>query len=79
MSAHSDLTKSAEIKAAQDQPVAAFGCRDAAFKNAGIERRGASIVDLTEKMLNWMPSIADSRLAELLTCNWKVAEPAKAP
>ena len=47
-----DVTKSADIKAALDQTIAAFGRLDAAFNNAGIEQPGASIVDLTEEMLD---------------------------
>jgi NAD(P)-dependent dehydrogenase (short-subunit alcohol dehydrogenase family) len=47
-----DVTKSAEIKAALDQTVAAFGRLDYAFNNAGIEQPGASIVDLSEEMLD---------------------------
>lgn len=47
-----DVTKSAEIKSALDQTIAAFGRLDAAFNNAGIEQPGASIVDLTEEMLD---------------------------
>ena len=47
-----DVTKSADIKSALDQTIAAFGRLDAAFNNAGIEQPGASIVDLTEEMLD---------------------------
>ena len=47
-----DVTKSAEIKSALDQTIAAFGRLDAAVNNAGIEQPGASIVDLTEEMLD---------------------------
>lgn len=47
-----DVTNSAEIKAALDQTVAAFGRLDYAFNNAGIEQPGASIVDLSEEMLD---------------------------
>lgn len=52
LSLRADVTKSAEIKAALDQTIAAFGRLDAAFNNAGIEQPGASIVDLTEEMLD---------------------------
>lgn len=47
-----DVTSSAEIKAALDATIAAFGRLDAAFNNAGIEQPGATIVDLTEEMLD---------------------------
>ena len=47
-----DVTKSADIKSALDQTIARFGRLDAAFNNAGIEQPGASIVDLTEEMLD---------------------------
>ena len=52
VSARCDVTKSADIKSALDQTIAAFGRLDAAFNNAGIEQPGASIVDLTEEMLD---------------------------
>ena len=52
-----DVTKSADIKAALDQTIAAFGRLDAAFNNAGIEQPGASIVDLTEEMLDRVLSV----------------------
>ena len=52
-----DVTKSADIKAALDQTIAAFGRLDAAFNNAGIEQPGASIVDLTEEMLDRLLSV----------------------
>lgn len=47
-----DVTRSAEIKVALDATIAAFGRLDAAFNNAGIEQPGASIVDLSEEMLD---------------------------
>lgn len=47
-----DVTRSDEIKAALDATIAAFGRLDAAFNNAGIEQPGASIVDLSEEMLD---------------------------
>jgi NAD(P)-dependent dehydrogenase (short-subunit alcohol dehydrogenase family) len=52
-----DVTKSADIKSALDQTIAAFGRLDAAFNNAGIEQPGASIVDLTEEMLDRVLSV----------------------
>ncbi|OYU19842.1 MAG: oxidoreductase [Rhodobacteraceae bacterium PARR1] len=52
LSVRCDVTKSADIKLALDQTIAAFGRLDAAFNNAGIEQPGASIVDLTEDMLD---------------------------
>ena len=52
LSLRADVTKSADIKAALDQTIATFGRLDAAFNNAGIEQPGASIVDLTEEMLD---------------------------
>jgi NAD(P)-dependent dehydrogenase (short-subunit alcohol dehydrogenase family) len=52
LSVRCDVTKSADIKSALDQTIAAFGRLDAAFNNAGIEQPGASIVDLTEEMLD---------------------------
>ena len=52
VSVRCDVTKSADIKSALDQTIAAFGRLDAAFNNAGIEQPGASIVDLTEEMLD---------------------------
>jgi NAD(P)-dependent dehydrogenase (short-subunit alcohol dehydrogenase family) len=47
-----DVTKSSEIASAVEQTVAEFGRLDAAFNNAGIEQPGASIVDLSEEMLD---------------------------
>jgi NAD(P)-dependent dehydrogenase (short-subunit alcohol dehydrogenase family) len=47
-----DVTSSEQIKAALDTMFAAFGRLDFAFNNAGIEQPGASIVDLTEEMLD---------------------------
>jgi NAD(P)-dependent dehydrogenase (short-subunit alcohol dehydrogenase family) len=47
-----DVTSSAAIKTALDATIAAFGRLDAVFNNAGIEQPGASIVDLTEEMLD---------------------------
>lgn len=57
LSVRCDVTKSADIKSALDQTVAAFGRLDAAFNNAGIEQPGASIVDLTEEMLDRVLSV----------------------
>ncbi|MCW1918083.1 glucose 1-dehydrogenase [Rhodobacter sp. KR11] len=52
-----DVTQSADIKAALDATIARFGRLDAAFNNAGIEQPGASIVDLTEEMLDRVLSV----------------------
>ncbi len=52
LSVRCDVTKSADIKSALDQTITAYGRLDAAFNNAGIEQPGASIVDLTEDMLD---------------------------
>ena len=52
-----DVSNSAQIKSAVDQTVAEFGRLDAAFNNAGIEQPGASIVDLTEEMLDRLLAI----------------------
>ncbi len=60
-----DVTKSAEIKAALDKTIAAFGRLDAAFNNAGIEQPGASIVDLTEEMLT---RVLDVNLKSVFLC-----------
>lgn len=49
---HCDVTKSVEIKAALDETIVAFGRLDAAFNNAGVEQPGASIVELSEEMLD---------------------------
>lgn len=57
LSVRCDVTKSADIKSALDQTIAAFGRLDAAFNNAGIEQPGASIVDLTEEMLDRVLSV----------------------
>ena len=47
-----DVTRSTEIKAALDATIAAFGRLDAAFNNAGIEQPAATVVDLSEEMLD---------------------------
>ena len=47
-----DVTKSSEIKASLDATITAFGRLDAAFNNAGIEQPGATVVDLSEEMLD---------------------------
>lgn len=47
-----DVTKSDQIKNAVDKTVEQFGRLDFAFNNAGIEQPGASIVDLSEEMLD---------------------------
>ncbi len=65
VSLRADVTKSAEIKAALDQTIAAFGRLDAAFNNAGIEQPGASIVDLTEEMLD---RVLDVNLKSVFLC-----------
>ncbi len=65
ISVRADVTKSVEIKAALDQTVAAFGRLDAAFNNAGIEQPGASIVDLTEEMLD---RVLDVNLKSVFLC-----------
>lgn len=65
ISLRADVTKSAEIKAALDQTIAAFGRLDAAFNNAGIEQPGASIVDLTEEMLD---RVLDVNLKSVFLC-----------
>lgn len=57
LSVRCDVTRSADIKSALDQTIAAFGRLDAAFNNAGIEQPGASIVDLTEEMLDRVLSV----------------------
>lgn len=58
-----------------DQAVAASGCPPSKCRHRTARRL---IVDLAEKMPDPMPTIAHLRLAELLTCNRKVA-PRKQP
>lgn len=60
-----DVTKSDQIKGALDQTVASFGRLDAAFNNAGIEQPGASIVDLSEEMLD---RVLDVNLKSVFLC-----------
>jgi NAD(P)-dependent dehydrogenase (short-subunit alcohol dehydrogenase family) len=60
-----DVTKSAEIKAALDKTVEAFGRLDFAFNNAGIEQPGATIVDLPEETLD---RILDVNLKSVFLC-----------
>src|SRR4051794_35902062 len=45
-----DVTKGAEVKAALDATVEAFGGLDAAFNNAGIEQPGAMIAEISEDL-----------------------------
>lgn len=47
-----DVTRSDQIKAVLDQTISAYGRLDFAFNNAGIEQPGASIVDLSEEVLD---------------------------
>ncbi len=60
-----DVTKSADIKATLDKTIEAFGKLDFAFNNAGIEQPGASIVDLTEEMLD---RVLDVNLKSVFLC-----------
>lgn len=65
LSQRCDVTKSAEIKAVLDATVAAFGRLDCAFNNAGIEQPGASIVELSEEMLD---RVLDVNLKSVFLC-----------
>jgi NAD(P)-dependent dehydrogenase (short-subunit alcohol dehydrogenase family) len=60
-----DVTKSAEIKAALDKTVAAFGRLDFAFNNAGIEQPGNTIVDIPEEVLD---RVLDVNLKSVFLC-----------
>ena len=60
-----DVTKTAEIKAVLDTTVATFGRLDCAFNNAGIEQPGASIIDLSEEMLD---RVLDVNLKSVFLC-----------
>jgi NAD(P)-dependent dehydrogenase (short-subunit alcohol dehydrogenase family) len=51
-----DVTKSADVKAALDQAVAAFGRVDAAFNNAGVEQPVTATADISEE--EWHRNIA---------------------
>jgi NAD(P)-dependent dehydrogenase (short-subunit alcohol dehydrogenase family) len=44
-----DVTRVEEVKAALDKTVAAFGCLDFAFNNAGVEQATKAMADLTEE------------------------------
>jgi NAD(P)-dependent dehydrogenase (short-subunit alcohol dehydrogenase family) len=60
-----DVTKAADVEAALDATVDAFGGLDAAFNNAGIEQAGAPIVDISEELWD---RVIDVNLKSVFLC-----------
>src|SRR5918995_1125875 len=65
LAAGCDVTRTADVKAALDKTVDAFGRLDAAFNNAGVEQETKAAAEITEEEWDW---VLDTDLRGVFVC-----------